>query len=188
MLPSSSRPASTAHTHVPSWATARPVAREELTADRAGVPLVAPILASSPRSLSCTAIAPPSTLATAAATSGTSAPRSTRSASRSWASSARRIASLFARMTSLASLRSRSATLVSSSRCAVSSAMAAWSASEDSRATSSGGNCRVVRFAAYSTPITRLPSVSGTPRIATSPSSFTAVSIGVVWSNRRSAK
>jgi hypothetical protein len=64
----------------------------------------------------------------------------------------------------------------------------AWSASDDSSATSSGEYDRKARSAAYSTPITRLPSVNGTPMIDTRPSSRTAVSIAVVCLNRLSAK
>ena len=124
--------------------------------------------------VSSTSTGPPSNSPTAAATSAEEPPRSTRSVSRSCASSARFMASL--------------CDWIVANNDAVSIAMAAWSASDDSSATSSGGNSRGVRSAAYSTPITVESSFSGTPRIATRPSSRTAESIGRVWLNRASAK
>ncbi len=76
--------------------------------------------------------------------------------------------------------------MLSSISRALSMAMAAWSANEDSSATSSGENSRALRSEANSTPMIRSPRVSGTPRIATRPSSPTPRSIGPVWSNRSS--
>ena len=64
---------------------------------------------------------------------------------------------------------SSSAVRVSSRSRALSIATAACAASEPSSATSSGSNGRSVRLAANRTPMTRRPSISGTPRIATSP-------------------
>jgi hypothetical protein len=63
-------------------------------------------------------------------------------------------------------------------------ATAACAASEPSSVTSSRENGRAVRFAANRTPRMRLPSRTGTPAIATMPSSATAASISVRCRNR----
>ncbi len=73
------------------------------------------------------------------------------------------------RISRLASLSSVSAARVSSSRRAVSMATEACAASDDSSAISSRANGLAPRSAANSTPMTWLPSCSGTPSIATSP-------------------
>jgi branched-chain amino acid transport system substrate-binding protein len=75
----------------------------------------------------------------------------------------------------------------SSSSRAPSIATAACAASEQSSETSSRANGRLVRSAAKSTPRTWGPSSSGTPRMATRPSSATALSIAAVCWKRSSA-
>ncbi len=91
-------------------------------------------------------------------------------------------------MTALALFSPSRAARVSASAFAVSSAIAACAASEQSRATSSGEKARGVRSAANSTPITRPPSSSGTPMMATRPSSSTPASICPVWWKRSSVR
>ena len=95
---------------------------------------------------------------------------------------------LWSRMISLARSSSARAERVSASRFAVSMATAACAAKEPSSATCSRSKTLARRSAAKSTPMTWLPSISGTPRIATRPSSLTAVSIVRVCWKRASSK
>ncbi|SBT89729.1 hypothetical protein GA0115233_1011101 [Streptomyces sp. DI166] len=91
-------------------------------------------------------------------------------------------------MISLARSRSARAERVSVRRLAVSMAAAARAAKEPSRAICSRSKTRARRSAANSTPMTVWPSISGTPQIATSPSSRTPESMLAVCRNRSSLK
>ncbi|CAM5321965.1 hypothetical protein SGLAM104S_09387 [Streptomyces glaucescens] len=154
-----------------SWCrTACPSARDSSSA-RAGAPAG-----------SANSTVPSRTSETAAATSCTPPPRSTSSASRSCTSEARSMTALRSWMISLARSRPARAERVSVSRLAVSMAAAASAAKEPSSAICSRSKTRARRSAANSTPMTCGPSISGTPRMATSPSSRTPASmLEVCW-------
>jgi hypothetical protein len=107
---------------------------------------------------------------------------------RSCAPAARSTEALCARSSRLVADSSSRAARVSSSSRALSSAMAACAASEPSSATSERSKVRSVRSAAYRTPITWDPRSSGTPRMATSPSSRTPPLMSSVCRKRVSVK
>ncbi len=149
---------------------------------------VAPARRAEPAPASVNSTVPPRTSETARATSWTPPPCRTSSERRSWTSEARSMTPLCSRMMSLARSSSARAERVSARRLAVSMATAACAAKEPSSATCSRSKTLALRSAANSTPMTWLPRLSGTPRMATRPSSRTAVSIVRVCWKRASSK
>ncbi|MFK4541241.1 hypothetical protein RKD29_000837 [Streptomyces tendae] len=95
---------------------------------------------------------------------------------------------LRSRMISLARSRPARAERVSASRFAVSMAADARAAKEPSRAICSRSKTLARRSAAKSTPMTWWPSMRGTPRMATRPSSRTPASMVPVCWKRASLK
>lgn len=119
--------------------------------------------------------------------SWTPPPPRTTWAKRSWAAAARSVAAAWRRTVSWAADSASSASRVSAAARLCTRDTAASVARDTSSDTSSWLNGRRDRLEANRTPTNWSSTSSGTPQIATSPSSDTALSISAVCRNRSSA-